>query len=407
MKARLIMASTPRKRIKKRSSKLSNNVVLVNSDRLFLRKLKLADHRHTGKVIHRWHTSYVVLVILLLIVGFFLFIGSFRVLASDNNVSISVIVAGPFPTVGATITNPVDGTVVTDKTKIEISGTCSEDLFVVIRNNSVPAGSTVCTGAGVFSLEIQLNNGENIISALNYDNYNQAGPITPSINVHLKRTDVTTPEITEPSPTVPTNPSIVFGVPISSSDPSNPLNYLNSPDLTNASSTSSCDDFQVGSDLPTSSEPHVSIVCMPRLFLPKITQTLGFLAWGGTPPYAVSIDWGDGSDASLVSIPTQGYSTKKFAYVNSGVFKINLKLQDNEGVASIVQAAIQVTGDTKTTTPVVNNTNNNLDIEWFKVPVPLYATAVAITLGFWGGDIFDRYFGARRLKQKSRKKSAF
>ncbi len=36
--------------------------------------------------------------------------------------------------------------------------------------------------------------------------------------------------------------------------------------------------------------------------------------------------------------------------------------------------------------------------------VPLYLIAVAITLGFWGGDIFDRHFGAR-YKNTSKRRS--
>jgi len=59
-----------------------------------------------------------------------------------------------------------------------------------------------------------------------------------------------------------------------------------------------------------------------------------------------------------------------------------------------------VTNETKTSdTTVINDIIPN--ITWFMTPVPLYILAVAITLGFWGGDIFNRRFGFSRYHRKS------
>jgi len=61
-----------------------------------------------------------------------------------------------------------------------------------------------------------------------------------------------------------------------------------------------------------------------------------------------------------------------------------------------------VTNETKT-----SNTANSNDVwsnlAWLMTPVPLYILAVAITLGFWGGDIFNRNFGANKHHQRYRR----
>lgn len=60
-----------------------------------------------------------------------------------------------------------------------------------------------------------------------------------------------------------------------------------------------------------------------------------------------------------------------------------------------------VTEESKTSTTITDNAMSN--ITWFLKPVPLYILAVAITLGFWSGDLFDRRFGARRYGRRSRR----
>ncbi|HUC96726.1 MAG TPA: hypothetical protein VMR16_03640, partial [Candidatus Saccharimonadales bacterium] len=58
-------------------------------------------------------------------------------------------------------------------------------------------------------------------------------------------------------------------------------------------------------------------------------------------------------------------------------------------------------GETKT--PIAALTDDILHTSWFKTPVPLYIMAVALTLGFWGGDIFNRRFGAGKHLRRTKK----
>jgi hypothetical protein len=357
-------------------------VRLANSKSQVLHHLKLVEHKHTGRLVHRQHTSYISLMLLLLAIGFFMLYASSNIALSEqmpinNSTTVDAIVSGPVPTIGATITLPANSTTLTDIYVTDINGTCLKNTFVVIDDNSGAVGSTVCTDAGIFTLQIKLKLGANILSALNYDNLNQAGPVTPSVNVNVVQTNGLATESTMPN--LPVNPSIISG---------------------SNSNLSDCSKYNPVS-MPISSEPHVAIVCVPRLFGPKTQQAIGLLAWGGSPPYAVDIDWGDNLDNTLLSLPTAGYKTQTFSYAAPNTYKILLKLTDQTGKTAIVQTAVQVNGSAKATasTSIVNEINN---IDWFKTPVPLYLLAVAITLGFWGGDIFNRKFGSYEYRRKTR-----
>jgi hypothetical protein len=240
-------------------------------------------------------------------------------------------------------------------------------------------------------VQIQLSLGKNVISALNYDNLNQSGPVTPSVSVFVSnkedKTGTTDPVITPDDndtieiPAVPSNPSIIPGV---------------------NSSISNCGDYKVG-NLPTGGEPHILIVCMPRLFTSDAKQVLGIIVWGGYTPYAVSIDWGDGSEPTLLNIAKPGYYTVEFNYAVPNTYRITSYLADSKGKSSEVHASIQVNGTTNNN-PTSNTTTNDIfGLPWFMQSIPLYVTAVAITIGFWGGDLFDRHYGSGKKHHHKRK----
>jgi hypothetical protein len=348
-------------------------VSMIHKKTSNLRHFRLVEHKHTGKLIHHSHTSHLSLVLILAIVGVLMFINNDIVKAesSSGSVTIGALVKGPAPSVGAVITSPLDGAKIVDVDTIDISGTCAPTTFVVVKNGTLAAGSTVCNDAGVFGVTIQVNLGENILSAMNYDNYNQPGPETLAITVNIESATEEPEIITPINPITPENPSIIPGVP---------------------EQLDSCNDYQVGA-LPTSSEPHVSVVCIPRIFGPGITQVMGVLAWGGTPPYAISVEWGDEKiDNTLLSIMSPGYKVVPFKYNIPGVYNIELKMTDHVGEESIVQTAVQVSG-TVVTQPS-NTVKDKTNKTWLLQPAPIYLLAVAITVGFWIGDIFDRRFGA-------------
>jgi hypothetical protein len=378
---------------KKRLVASKKRAGLVFAKHPVLKYLRVIEHKHTGKLIHHRNTSHAALMIVLVLAGFFLYISAEIVSASSSgSVSVGLRVEGPAPSVGAVITSPEDGAKLIDKKYVDVSGTCAANTFVVVSNDNLVAGSTTCSADGLFSVQIQLSLGKNVISALNYDNLNQSGPVTPSVNVFVSNKEdkpgTTEPVITPDEngtieiPAVPSNPSIIPGV---------------------NSSISDCGDYKVG-NLPTGGEPHILIVCMPRLFSSDVKQVLGIIVWGGYTPYAVSIDWGDGSEPTLLNVSKPGYYTVEFNYAVPNTYRITSYLKDTKGKSSVVHASIQVSGTTKNN--ATNNTTANNDIfslPWFMQSIPLYITVVAITIGFWGGDLFDRHYGSGKKRHHKRK----
>lgn len=394
MKTKIV--KKPKVKNKKRATFVSSKkVVPIKAKLPGLRHFRLVAHKHTGKLIHHRHTSHLALLVILLVVGFFMYASGSMVRAETSNSSVLVgaIVPGPPPSVGAVITSPSDGDTIKDQNIITVSGTCADNSFVVVKDNGVTVGSAACTDAGIFSLQVQLETGKNVLSALNYDNLNQAGPVTPSVTVTATKTVVdNTPPVNNEAttelvaPIIPDNPSIITGVPSSSS-------------------FSSCDDYKPGK-LTTGGEPHVSIVCVPRLFLPSIKQTMGVLVWGGTPPYALYVNFGDNNsnnNPNLMSLPAPGYKKIEFSYAVPNTYRIQFKLTDQTGKVAVVQTAVQVNGEKQSTvSSMISNITNDIlgGKPWYESPVPFYLLAIAITLGFWGGDIFDRKYGAKNLHSR-------
>jgi hypothetical protein len=356
-----------------RAKKTSYSKVAVSTA---LPVLHLIGHKHTGKLMHHRHTSHLLLVILLLIVGLFLYASASITNAAQQtasgSVSVGVTVPGPAPTIGATITAPSNGTVYIDQDMIEVSGTCVAGSFVIVYSDGVIAGSAMCTSAGVFVITVQLSLGEHSLTAKNFDNLNQPGPDTDAVNVTMTQSGVQT--VTPPAPSqpvigLPTNPSIIPGV----AEPT--------PITSDGCATYS-------GVIPTSSTPRIAVVCIPRLVDPNVDYTVGVLVWGGSAPYALNIDWGDGSQNTLRSLSAAGYYTFGFRYASPGVDTLKFRLTDSVDKTSYVQTAVRVNGVPQTFFGGISQTI--METSWFETPVPLYLLAVAITLGFWAGDIFDR-----------------
>lgn len=385
MKKQPKIKKTPIKKTKRRLGSTSQAIRLVRATGLVWRHFRLVEHKHTGKLIHYRHTSHLSLVGMLVLVGFFLYasesLAQAQQLTSGGTVLIGAIVPGPAPTVGATITSPISGRGLTAQKVIKVTGKCAPGTFVVVKNNNILVGSTVCTQAGTFMLQIELQLGLNVLSALNYDNLNQPGPETPLISLIVANTAGTQLPTTKPRIPVflPSNPSIVPGL---------------------GSKTLSCNNPKT-KVLPIGGVPQVAIVCIPRFVQANTQYTVYATVWGGSPPYALYITWGDTTDSTLLSLATQGTSIIKFSYSQAGTYTITIKLKDKDGKGAIVQTAVQVSGAAET--PLAVLAGSVLSTDWFKTPVPLYLTAVAMTLGFWGGDLFDRNFGASKHRHRTRK----
>ncbi len=375
----------PTKKTKRHARRLLVGAKLVYAKTPVIRHLRLIEPKHTGKLISHRHTSHVALMLILATVGIFMYasqgISWAAKFVNSGSVTVGTVVPGPPPTIGAVIDSPLNGTTINSPSTIQVAGTCSRSSFVVVYDNNSLAGSTSCTVTGTFSLIIQLVNGDNSITALNFDNLNQSGPVTPAVlvKVIIAEASLTTSstgspkQIEPPMPQLPTNPSIIGGV---------------------TTALSSCTDYTPPAYLRTGGQPHVEFVCVPRLIDPLLNKDIGILAWGGEPPYAISLNWGQEDKATIVSMPSPGYKTVGVKYSVAGFFNVSANMVDNKAQSTVASTSVQVNGTLatqNTTSSVDGNSQNSLTDS----TGPLYIIAVALTLGFWGGDIFNRKYGTR------------
>ena len=194
------------------------------------------------------------------------------------------------PTVGATITTPGNGASFATS-PITVSGICQNDLLVQVYNNGVMVGSTMCKG-GSFSVQVSLFAGTNELTAIVYDEIDQAGPVSNSVTVNYTDTSFT-----------------AFGALITL----------------------------------TSSYGRRSAAAGSELSWPLQLS-------GGTGPYAFSIDWGDGTAAELKSQALAGLVTISHVYKKAGIYQVNIKVTDVNGVSAFLQVIAVSNGKVDSTT---------------------------------------------------------
>ncbi len=225
------------------------------------------------------------------------------------------------PTRGATIAVPGNGAVFTS-VPITVSGLCPSGLMVKIFDNNVFVGSVVCSG-GSYSLQIDLFSGQNDLIARVYDALDQTGPDSNTVTVTFNDAQF-----------------LQFGTLIS----------LTSPYAERGAPPGTELDWPV------------------------------FLS-GGVGPYAISVDWGDGTPADLMSVSNTGTITLKHTYKAAGVYKVIVKATDKNGAAAFLQLVGQATGAVQNS----KTGSNNVIVQKQIASWPIFAMTPLMFLAFWLG----------------------
>jgi len=295
---------------------------------------KLLHHRHTGHLQPHHRTSYPGLAFVLLVFGTFLLFISQTALGSvpavnpqSGAIGVSGLVLGPPPSTQAVILSPGNGSH-TSIIPITVSGTCTRELIVSIFANDIFVGSTVCTSSGSFSLQTNLFEGQNTLAAKVSDSLGQYGPDSAAVTV------------TYDSPSLALKGSAAFGhqlylltsTPTRGAQPGNPVAW------------------------------ELTIV-------------------GGTPPFAVSWDWGDGQ-TDLVSRQFEGPFSTAHSYDRPGVYRVIVKATDGAGNSAFLQLVTIVNGPV----PATATTSGGLDPGTLVSIWPLYILACLFVLAFWLGE---------------------
>ncbi len=263
----------------------------------------------------------------------------------SGSVGLQGRIPSPPPTVPATITVPANGQGFTEL-PITVSGICPENLLVKVFKNNVFAGSVQCEN-GSYSIIVDLFSGQNELVARVYDELDQPGPDSNLVNV-------------------------VYN-----------------------------DDRQGAGSRPTLTSNYAK-----RGANPGQTLTWPIILSGGTGPYAVSVDWGDGSAPDLISREFAGEFDITHAYDSPGVYNIVVKVTDTNGLVAFLQLVGVANGplsqddnSTDETDPeAVGATETKIRILW--EPAALIVPFIIST--FWLGKKYELKMLRRRIERGDR-----
>lgn len=304
--------------------------------------LAMLHPSHTGQLKAHHHTSYVPLLIVMLIVGVILTtcttVAWTRPGPESGYIGVSGTVPGKPPTVAAKITTPT-----ADQrfsvSPVTISGTCPNNTLVEIFKNDIFAGSTICSSEGTFSFKIDLLFGSNTLTAKVYDALNQEGPVSNAVTVFYDAL---------PSQAAPLS-SLSFG---------GPQLLLNTD-------------------------------AVFRGTFPNQPMSMPIEIIGGRASYALNIQWGDNTNKVIPRGDNSPFRTSH-TYKEAGTYAISIQATDADGrVAFLTVAAIvngqPASGVTGSSDPAISQTSS-FAIKTLFALWPMYVAILTAVISFWAGE---------------------
>lgn len=253
---------------------------------------------------------------------------------------VSAVVPGPRPSKPAVITSPANGQVF-QTNPVTVTGTCPEKSLVKVFSNGIMVGSILCGQGGKFSIPVDLVIGRNDLTALAYNALDQEGPSSPTVTVTLNQ---------QPG-----------GIGFSTELILQSENYYRGT--------------QPGQEI---SWP-IEIV-------------------GGQAPYAVSVDWGDGTSDVYTRL-APGPFTAKHTYNRVGgylgSFPLIIRASDAAGHTAYLQLTTIVNeagAGTTAATKQQATTTNTLKLIW-----PLWIVLLLMIISFWLGERREKRIMQKQL----------
>ena len=235
-------------------------------------------------------------------------------------------IPSPPPKTAATISSPVSGRVFTS-IPITITGLCTTGLLVKVFSNNIFIGSVMCE-RGSYSITTDLFSGQNELIARVYDALDQTGPDSSKVVVTFQDSTFA-----------------AFGQRVS---------------LTSNVAKAGA---PVGSPLVWS-----------------------IILSGGSGPYAISVDWGDGSATDLKSLTFAGPFNIQHTYNTAGIYRVVVKATDKGGTSAYLQLVgmgngpvTQKNGTTGTDDKSIGDTK--LVYIWWPVLLLIPFAVVAFVIG--------------------------
>lgn len=258
--------------------------------------LRIAHHKHTGRWLPFYCTSYAIAFFLLVFAGALVLFTTHATNANPvaGSVELTGVVNGPPPDTPAQITSPPNNSEVTDS-QLELKGTCQQDTYIEIYRNGIFAGMVQCASDGTFKIIITLVPGVNDIIAKTRDSIGQYGPDSEKISVVFKQ--------------------IVANI------------------------------SQNQTKSATQSYAKALLVYTPAVQRGLVINqqlNLEYEIDGGVKPYTASIDWGDGSPNTLVNHASIGNFKALHEYKKSGQMTVRISVIDAKGDQASIQTIVVV-----------------------------------------------------------------
>lgn len=262
--------------------------------------LHLQHRHHTGKKITHKHTSYRGLLVLVVLFGVTLCIIQQTVRASE--IITTAKVAAPAPSLPAIITSHHNEEVITTPT-VQFTGTCSyvaPSTAIELYIDTVFVGSSICETTGTFSLSTTISTGRHLIVVRTANVTGDYGPDSSPLHITYMKGDESQ------SPQTPTPPNTT-----SNTAP------------------------------PASVAPNGVQIYSKFTYLlygpEKDAEWVGYFS-GGTAPYTVAIDWGDGTSSSYTATDSKS-QTYRHSYRKYEPFFVTLTVTDADGSQTSMQLA--------------------------------------------------------------------
>ncbi len=293
-------------------------------------------------------------VFLLLCVGVFL--SGWTLKAKGADIRVTAAVHGPAVTSPAVIMAPANRQHF-KSIPITVSGSCPVNAaYVEIFRNDVMGGSALCDGSGDFQLSVSLFSGRNDLAAHVFNVTDDEGPVSPTVTVYYDA----------PNPPPPAS---------------------HQPNSGSSSGSSGA-----------GSNTAVAPLSLTTAFLYKGYYIGQKVVWplrigGGTPPYALNVNWGDGQ-SDVISRGVAGdfnishtYSARG-GYKNSYTIKVNAA--DSAGQKAFLQFFVIVNSQTAVgpvggifskPPPSLPGSHRWLWLAW-----PAYTVVLIMFVSYWLGE---------------------
>ncbi|HSX29822.1 MAG TPA: PKD domain-containing protein [Candidatus Saccharimonadales bacterium] len=420
--------------------------------------LKKSAKKRAKRPVHKQVLLHPVTVMVLLCVGVLLAGSTFKGLAADLDVT--AIVPAELPTDPAVITDPVDGQHFTSEPVI-VSGTCPSGSYVKLYRNNAFSGVVQCDVSLTFQITTNLSVGANILDPKVYNFTGQEGPAGTPITVYYDVTSMPPPAPEDfpagSSASIPPEGLSVDNVELYDYTRSDVMPTSNSPTITGFappfsditltyhSEVRTCltkadnvgywsctldGELEVGvhtvdilavtpdgrhlrfpqfkirvirgmASLKKPAPKNPFVITGEYLYTVKLTnQSFAFSLGitGGTAPYHLTVDWGDGDETGLTQGEANGFKIAH-AYKKAGTYVVVVRGSDSDKQTALLQLSAVVKG----TTPVavaggISGILTGIR-QWLWVIWPVYILVVLMVLSFWIGE----QEGYRRLVVRRRK----